>query len=225
MPVSVAKRRARMNAKLRRKYRNRKYRISNMPITAPYRLFRKLRYNNDFTDLTPSSALAVGHVYRLNGLYDPDVTGAGNQPRGFDQYMTMYNKYVVLGALVNVKFLNESSSTHTRCCIRPSSTSAIDTDPVDNLEARDSKSCIVGPYVGGGTIKSLTLKWSAKKWFGKKSVLEERDLSGTDVANPSTQAYVIVLNDGLGSASSGCKCQVTIDYLVCFQEPLQPNQS
>lgn len=211
--------------KYKKRYYRRKMQISRMPVTAPYRLFRKLRYSNDWVDLEPTSGIAVGHAYRLNGLFDPDATGTGDQPRGFDEYMTMYQKYVVLGARVIVKFLNESSSTYTRCIIRPVNTSAIDGDPVDNLEGRSIRNCIVAPFVGGGSVKTLSLNWSSKRWFGKKSVLEERDLSGTVTANPTTQCYLHVLNDGLGAASLGCKCQVTIDYLVCFQEPNQPVQS
>jgi hypothetical protein len=47
---------------------------------------------------------AHDQVYSLNSVYDPDVTGAGRQPRAFDQWAAMYSKYRVLAATVEATF-------------------------------------------------------------------------------------------------------------------------
>lgn len=41
-------------------------------------------------------------VYRLNGMYDPDYTGAGNQPNFFDDLSALYQRYRVRGAMVKI---------------------------------------------------------------------------------------------------------------------------
>lgn len=40
-------------------------------------------------------------AYRLNSLYDPDLTGVGHQPYGHDQMALIYRQYKVVG--VNIK--------------------------------------------------------------------------------------------------------------------------
>lgn len=40
--------------------------------------------------------------FSANGLYDPDLTGVGHQPRGFDQMMTLFDRYVVTGVRVEM---------------------------------------------------------------------------------------------------------------------------
>lgn len=210
--------------------RNRKFSLVKQPVTGPMKIFRKLRYVKDDLELVPSSAAAVGHVFCLNGLYDPDITGVGNQPRGFDQYCStsggLYRNYVVLGCKVTVQFMNMSSSTYTRAMLKVSRASTIDADPIDALEKRIVKSTILGPYTGGAAVKTMSLNWSAKKWFGQKSVLPSSDYQGSSASNPGVQAYLHVMADPIGEAgSAGFRCIVKIDYLLCFRTPTLPPQS
>lgn len=53
----------------------------------------QLPYTDSYqrTPGTPTDVLA----FRLNSLYDPDVTFTGHQPYGFDQWATFYQKYRV----------------------------------------------------------------------------------------------------------------------------------
>lgn len=65
----------------------------------------KLRY----TDTTTLLSGLNGHIgdvqtFRLNSLYDPDLSGVGTQPYGYDQLATLYRKYKVHGASIEVVF-------------------------------------------------------------------------------------------------------------------------
>jgi hypothetical protein len=55
---------------------------------------------------TYAAGVTAGNAYRLNSLYDPDITGAGLQPRQFDQLAAIYGKYIVHGAKITVEFSN-----------------------------------------------------------------------------------------------------------------------
>lgn len=55
----------------------------------------KLRYCDTKT-LTPGAGKAE-HLFRLNGLSDPDYTGVGHQPAFFDNWAALYASYRVLG--------------------------------------------------------------------------------------------------------------------------------
>ncbi len=60
------------------------------------RLPIKFKYQTSGT-LNPGVAgVAAIQVMTANGLYDPDITGVGHQPRGFDQIMALYNHYTVV---------------------------------------------------------------------------------------------------------------------------------
>ncbi len=43
------------------------------------------------------------NVFRLNSLFDPDLTGVGHQPYGFDQLATLYREYKVMGVTVRIE--------------------------------------------------------------------------------------------------------------------------
>lgn len=49
-------------------------------------------------------------VYRLNSLFDPDFTGAGHQPYGFDQMANFYNLYCVYKVHIQIKIVEQSSN-------------------------------------------------------------------------------------------------------------------
>lgn len=211
-------------------HHEKKYSLVKQPCTGPMRIFRKLRYVSDDLELSPGTAAAVGHVYRLNGLYDPDLTGSGNQPRGFDQYCNasggLYRNYTVLGARITVQFMNLSSTTYTRAILKISRSGVIDADPIDALEKRIVRTTILGPYTGGSAVKTMSLNWSAKNWFGQKSILSDTDYAGNSGAMPNKQAYLHVMADPIGEAgSAGFRAVVKMDFLVCFRTPTLPPQS
>ena len=52
------------------------------------------------------------YKFRLNSVFDPDLTSTGHQPRGHDQWSTMYQRYCVIGAKVLVEPLNTQSNTN-----------------------------------------------------------------------------------------------------------------
>jgi len=62
----------------------------------PNRRFAALKYCSS-KSLTSGTSGITGNaqIYALNGLYDPDVTGTGHQPYGYDQLMTFYDIYTV----------------------------------------------------------------------------------------------------------------------------------
>lgn len=77
----------------------------------PIYKFTNFRYNQNFVLSTVASTPNFGaeQVFRLNALYDPDETGGGHQPYGFDQWCgdpttAPYGRYKVYSVDVNVVF-------------------------------------------------------------------------------------------------------------------------
>jgi len=64
-----------------------------MTVTLPYVISGRVN---------PGVVAYTDQVININNTYDPDNSGAGHQPRGFDQWMTVYNKYRVSRLDVNI---------------------------------------------------------------------------------------------------------------------------
>jgi hypothetical protein len=47
---------------------------------------------------------------RLNSLHDPDYTGVGHQPYGYDQVTAIYQKYKVYSVTIEVMFWQQSAA-------------------------------------------------------------------------------------------------------------------
>lgn len=60
------------------------------------------------------SAMGTPQYFSLNDLFDPNYTGSGHQPRGFDQLTVMFQKYRVFRA--RAKFYFQLPTTDTAWC-------------------------------------------------------------------------------------------------------------
>ncbi len=72
----------------------------------PLRLRTVLPYADQFTlsGTAFSAGFGTEQSYRLNSLFDPDFTGTGHQPYGFDQITPWYYKYQVDMVEINLTF-------------------------------------------------------------------------------------------------------------------------
>lgn len=80
----------------------------------PNRAIVKLKYCEGFNQ-NPSGVLRGRHLYSCNKLYDPNTTGIGHQPLGYDQYAQLYDMYWVKQAWIKVSWAapnNEGASSH-----------------------------------------------------------------------------------------------------------------
>lgn len=168
-----------------------------------------------------SAAAATGHqVFSANGLYDPDITGSGHQPRGFDQMMELYDHYQVIGAQCKVMF--ESITSPSVCGIALRDTNAVTTNYLDYLEANPANTTFT--MVTQQNPQHLTLKYSQKGFFGTGDL--GYPYRGSAAANPGEQGFFqLFVTDIDDLASETIKALVVIDYIVVFTEPKQPSQS
>lgn len=216
----------------RKRNKNRLTNLSRRSIV-PYRYLTKMTYQDDVTLNVGAAGTIASQVYSLNGLYDPDVTGVGHQPRGFDQLIGaaggsgLYHHYTCVGAKVQARVMNPNGSSGVRVGMVIRDTPSVLTSPNDGLErSKDTNSIRLGPAGGSNVIGTLGMKWSAKNWFGKPNVTTERDLIGSNTANPLEQAYLhIFADDPVGVDIGPIYIEVKIQYLVLCSVPLTPAQS
>lgn len=168
------------------------------------------------------SGSAGVYVFSANGLYDPNITGTGHQPIGFDQCMQFYDHYTVIGAKMRVVFSNSVDSSNDQYIgIALSASSTALTDVREYIENGRCRWSVLGKNAGGdATIKSLTHQVGIARFTGKKSILMEDDYRGNVSANPATQVYFHIFGGGFGSSDpSAMSMMVQIDYITVLTEP------
>jgi hypothetical protein len=80
----------------------------NLPgIGAPDRLRCKLSYVT--TQNFANQASPAAQVFRINSLFDPDLTNTGHQPSYYDFFTNAYSKYIVLGCWCKVTLTNNAT--------------------------------------------------------------------------------------------------------------------
>lgn len=57
-----------------------------------------------------ASSVSNAYEFRLNSAYDPDYSGGGHQPRGFDQWAAFYRRYRVTQVKINVQFSSPANA-------------------------------------------------------------------------------------------------------------------
>jgi len=72
----------------------------------PGKGYYKLRYNDTGFSVTTADVIwQVGHTFRGNSLYDPDESGVGVQPYGYDQLCSAaspFGKYTVFASKIKI---------------------------------------------------------------------------------------------------------------------------
>jgi len=176
------------------------------------------------------------HNMRANSCFDPNATGTGHQPLGFDQYSIFYNHYVVLGSKITVRWIAENPDSNDRnailCGVKltddPTSIAPSGSN-FDNLSERGMSYRIMIPNDQNVMTVRTGAKFSAKKFFNVKDVKDNVPRLGAAVTgNPPEEAlYQLWFCSANDAAVSGVIMQafVTIDYIVQFSEPKDIPQS
>lgn len=153
-------------------------RIRNPDFGYPDKLVTKIRYVD--TIALSASLDAIGaNVFRMNSLFDPDLTGTGHQPMYFDQLCgavgsAPYSRYRVLSSTMNVTFSPKVVTLAGgtvygpfTCGILTTATSGIYAANASALcEASNCKWTVLGEKNGGNNVKKLSVTYVPSRDLG-----------------------------------------------------------
>lgn len=214
------KRRGRRNNRVR--YASSLATVSN-PIPSPLgRTFKAtLPYSEYNIQVNPTSGgLASTYIFSANGMYDPNITGVGHQPLGFDQIMTMYDHFTVIGSRITVTFVNNDISYNQFAGVRLTDNTTPETDPNAIMENGAGKHALLG--IAGKETNTATMEHncSVSRFLGRPNIMSNDDLRGSAVANPVEQVYYqIWAAPNTAVDASTVTLTVKIDYIAIFTEP------
>lgn len=190
------------------------------PIVTP-KLRRKLIYS-DVVALNPLAGLVTYVNFAANGLYDPDISGVGHQPRGFDQYMALYNHYKVLASKIILQTNTTSNAGVTLLC--QSSDSNGSAGSVSQWIEKAQTSWKTCQSSGPGVIQ-ISNDFVLSRDLGP--TFEEANVKGSASANPTELWYynVAIGPDDDSTDLPQHYVRVVIEYDVEFYGPVTPSAS
>lgn len=189
-----------------------------MPVTC----MRKMTYCDAIT-MTPGAGSYSHHVFRSNGCYDPDITGVGHQSRGFDQLMTAYKKYTVIGSKITVtqnRFIANAGWLYLTHSTEQDPMVATTANATRFESAQIVKKPVILADTSGGARKTRVSGQVSMKKFRRSKVLNEDDYSGSVTTNPADPSYwtVYYQNEG-GNTPDSTTFLIEIEYIVVFRDP------
>lgn len=207
-----------------------RYRGSITSLPRNFGLPAKLTVNLPFSqwglNTDPSVGQCADYVFSANGIYDPNISGTGHQPRYFDQLFTCYDHAIVIASKIEAYYeLPGGDAVMTAITLRDSSGSLI--DPDDVMEGRYTKLKPVSDR-GSGTnnVSKLTLACNPNKFLAISKPLTSSVVKNSASSNPSEQAFYHCCLWALdGGDAPQAELSVRISYTVVFVEPKQPSKS
>jgi hypothetical protein len=181
-----------------------------------------LKYCEQF-NLNPGiGGTADNYVFSANGVYDPNITGGGHQPAGFDQYMALYEKFTVTKSTIKCVFSNtdQQNTGHAIIGIINRDLNLALTDPRVYIENGACKWEVLNIRGTGTGVKTITQAMNIAD-FATNKIMDDDTFSGSDAANPAENLYYYVFaapadaSTDLGSIN----CVVEISYEVYFRQP------
>lgn len=186
-------------------------------------LSARLIYCEKDVSLNPGLGTPAVYIFRMASLFDPNLTGVGHQPARFDQYMAMYEHFVVTGSSIKVSFQNLQSAgggaTVVGLTISDSNTpSSLDCRPY--IENGQTVHTLLPPRTEGDSCQQLAVYTDLAKQHGitRTMLLTDNQYKGTATADPSEGVYAHVWAQDVGTGDpAAVNMFVEITYYVVFQ--------
>jgi hypothetical protein len=128
----------------------------------------------------------------LNSLFDPDTSGIGHQPVGFDQLMALYEDYVVYGVKYRVQFINPDASNDVICGVSSTDTINTNADARVYIENGQTEWALMTKQVGGKNFAEFSGYADLSKihGFDYKQYINSQAFMGQATANPQDRAFL-----------------------------------
>lgn len=157
---------------------------------------------------------AAYHTMSLNNLYDPNISGVGYQPIGFDQMAQFWLNYRVLLARVRLEVLPAPGST---VGLYPS---GLQTLPADwNAWTVQPYAKVTQTSTANPRRLSLTIQPWSVLGIKKSNYLDENDYLSSTTGGPLRPVYLHIFGKTAGVATA-VSLRVYIEYVVLASQPV-----
>lgn len=178
----------------------------------------KVHYRDNFHKTAVAGLLST-YQFRLNSLYDFDLTGTGHQPYYFDQMMAVYDHYTVIGTKVTVTWTNNTANpVVVGGYLNDDGT--VTPGTLSNCQEAPQAQYKLMPGTSTNSIY-ITHKWSAKKWFtkSKSAIMADVNLTGTASADPGEATVLTLFYQAVDAGNAtDVSFSVSAQFITIFSE-------
>lgn len=213
----VYRRRTATKPKPKKKYNNNMTMIRNPSNGGfPNSCFTQLKWEQAGS-LNPGVAgINAVAIFRANGLYDPYVSGAGTQPRGFDQWMTIYDHFYVKRSKIIVELHNGDATNEVVAGVAIRDDTTVEAVTNDYAE-QNAVTKMLGRVGSSHNHSVITRYFSYARQNFQKYVCEQN--RGTISGDPTEQGFFHVFcGSPWGQDAANTYYTVKIIYDVLFTE-------
>lgn len=202
-----------------------------IPIFPQSKLVKGMLYYEASISLAGTSGAASTYTFSCNDAFDPNHTGSGHQPMGFDQMMSVYDQFTVVGSSITVQFAPAIASVITRVGLSLKDASASVTNITQLMENGLSEMalCVGAKQPGQHCAPTLTMHCDVQKFFGiirRDDFLQNPNFLGNASTSPLEQCYFqITAWDLMLSETYSIAADVLVSYDVYFWEPKKETTS
>lgn len=165
----------------------------------PKRLLAKLKYSDNIQLAIVSASGLTDYRFNLNGLYDPDSSGTGHQPYGFDTTIGLYSRYRVYRCDWLITMPASVTDYYTCTVVPVNGSSTFSTSPVSRVaELPYSVTRNVSPNGNSVTFKG-SIYLPKLNGCKQSEYMDDDRFTGTSGANP---AEVMILHVCCNSETS-----------------------
>jgi len=161
-----------------------------------------------------------GYLFRGNGPFDPDLTGAGGQPTGYDQWSAFFNNQRTIASRIRVKPLSTSTTGFGRVVVTPIPGSAAFSVSADFGNASSQKFSSKEVYCNAYTPGQLiSMRMTTAQILGKsEEAVQSDDTLGSVIgAVPAVQwIWQISADFTTAAITDTVTCCVEVEYDIVF---------
>lgn len=194
-------------------------------LSAPDEVRVGLRYTTQVA-ITNTVGVANSYIFRGNSVFDPDFTGIGSQPNGFDQWKTMYGRYRVLGSKCIVRPVSTSTTLlPIDVCLCPVPTGVAVATSLENLKC--NKYAVENVLSQNlRTTLSATMSTACLLGLFKNAVETERDFAALITTDPArVWFWQIACGPVDGTSTTTTQFYVDLEYDTVFCERIDNSLS
>jgi hypothetical protein len=182
----------------------------------------KMRYHETIY-YTLSGAVSDDSIFNLNSIFDPNRSGVGHQPQGYDQWSAFYGRYRVDACKVTTRIIGSNGDGLYITILGTNSTTAM----ADPIAAIESPLSTTGVYSPGGPTITLSRHFDLAILNGvTKSVYKNDDRYQAIMgANPTETIILHVVASDAKLAAKTAVYDVLLEYDVTMFDPVQLAQS
>lgn len=178
----------------------------------PQRYICKMKY----CETNVTSAVTGQYVYNLNSIFDPDRSGIGHQPYGFDNLALLYNRYRVIKCGWRIESPIGDGTDFRAVHAIPSNDPSITWNTAGYI--RENPRCKYVTCNPGAPAKTLSGWVSLPSLMGRNTqqYMADDTYSATVLANPAETALLYVFTSNVNGNPISAPIQVTLEYTVEF---------